>query len=87
MTEESKEFIDDDELEPSKTLDCYINKLLSLTSDLLNASVNTVVFTVVDDLTEEMDHILIEMRHAKWDYFKGQVSNPNAKVEEEEEEE
>lgn len=57
---------DDDGLEQSKTISDYVDELFLLSGKIKTASEGTTIQSIVDDLTLEIDEILIEIRHARW---------------------
>jgi|GEM_PF-2851146 hypothetical protein len=56
----------DEELEPLPTAHDYINSLIALTGQILAVVRGSAEYPEIDRLTEEMDEILIIMRHADW---------------------
>ena len=57
---------DDDTLTPKSTVHSYVNDLLELTGNLLYATRDSDSYEIVDEFTQKIDEILIQMRHAKW---------------------
>lgn len=56
----------EDDLAPNKTLHWYVNTLLKATGEILEKTRDTPQFDTIDRITNYMDTLLIEMRHADW---------------------
>ena len=59
--------MNEEDLEPTPSVHVYVNQMLEITGKLLEDMRGSVDYHVVDDATEKLDEILIEMRHAKWE--------------------
>ena len=66
-----EEKIDDEDLEDRPTFFDQVENMLNISAKILVLCVQSPIYDEVNDLTEELDKILIEMRHGKWLPFVG----------------